>query len=466
MAISRRQFLARTGLASGSLLLPSWLANPFVRSAWAAATGKSVVVIHLNGGNDALNTVTPIDDGAGTLRTDYELNRNNLRLPAGGLLPIGSDANTGAQLGLNPALSGVKALFDLGKCAIVQGCGYPEARLSHDGSNQVWRTGYPVNSAPSPNGWVGNSLIELGYLGTDIPAVNIGANIAPSFRQAVTNVLAFESLDDFGFPYDPDHPTDDAAKRACFAAQCNEATLAGQPQLSYFGSTGNSALLATEAFVESYLNDRATWASQYGGLGSAAAHDLREVAKVMYGVSLGVPGMETRYFQVSVGGFDTHSNQGAGDPGGRHYELLKSFGDAVQLFYDDCADMGIVDDTLILVWSDFGRRVKQNGNGTDHGTLGPVFLFGGSVIGGLYGNHPDISPAGLDPQGNMAYSQAPANPYRPTDFRDVYGTVLARWLCLPEATILSQILPPEPIGFDPNAYWVDGNHNFNLGFIA
>ncbi len=465
MPISRRQFLTRTGLASGGLLLPSWLGNPFVQTAAAAAAGKSVVVIHLDGGNDALNTVTPIDDGAGTLRTDYEANRTNLRLPAGGLLPIGADANTGAQLGLNPALGGLKWLFDDGRCAIVQGCGYPEPRLSHDGSNQAWRTGFPVASASSPNGWVGNTLVELGYVGTDIPAVNIGKKVAPSFRQAVTNVLAFESLDDFGFPYDLDHPGDDAAKRACFAAQAAEAEAAAQAQQGYAGATSTSALLATESFVQSYADDRGAWVALYDIVGSPAAHDLREVAKVMYGVSLGVPGMDARYFQVSVSGFDTHSNQGTGDPGERHYELLRGFNEALQLFYLDCNDMGILDDTLIVVWSEFGRRVKENGNGTDHGSLGPVFILGGNVVGGLYGNHPDIAPGSLDVHGNQSYSQNPLNPYRSTDFRDVYGTVLEQWLCIPEATILSQILPPESLAYDPNEYWVDGNHDFDLGFL-
>lgn len=465
MTLSRRQFLTRTGLATGGLMMPSWLGNPFVQAASAAAAGRSVVVIHLDGGNDGLNTVTPVDDGGGTLRTDYEANRDNLRLPAGSLLPIGADANTGAQLGLNPALAGLKAIWDLGKCAVVQGCGYPRNNLSHDGSNRVWRTAYPVLSAPDANGWMGNALIDLGYLGTDIPAVNIGPKIAPSFRQAVTNVLAFESLDDFGFPYDLDHPGDDAAKRACVDLMFSSAVATGQAQEAFVGSTCGSALLATEAFVESYVNDRGAWVSLYDELGTGLARDLREVAKIMYGVSLGVPGMDARYFQVSMDGYDTHASQGAGDPGARHYELLKGFGEAVQLFYDDCADMGIIDDTLILVWTEFGRRVKQNGSGTDHGSLTPVFALGGQVLGGLYGNHPDISPAGLDSQGNMAYSQDPLNPYRPTDFRDVYGTVLAQWLGVPEATLLANVLRPDPIGYDPVQYWVDGNHDFDIGFV-
>lgn len=465
MSLSRRQFLSRTGLASGALLLPPWLGNPLVRDAAASAGARSLVVIHLDGGNDGLNTVTPIDDGAGTLRTDYDANRALLRLPPASLLPIGLDASTGAQLGLNPALGGIEGLFQSGACAIVQGCGYPEPRLSHDGSNRVWRTGRPVLDASDPDGWVGRAMVELGYVGTDIPAVNIGRKVAPSFRQAVTNVLAFESLDDFGFPYDLDHPGDDLAKRACFASQCQAAMSAGPPQRRFVASTARSALEATEAFVASYENDRGGWVDLYDALGTAPAHDLREIAKILYGVSLGVPGMEARLFQMSATGYDTHANQGAGDPGDRHFELLRALGDALALFYDDCADMGIVDDVLVLVWSEFGRRVKQNGNGTDHGSVGPVLLVGGQVAGGIYGNHPDLSPGALDPQGNLAYSQDTANPHRSTDFRDVYGTVLARWLGVPEATILSDVLPPEPAEYDPAAYWVEGHHDFAMGFL-
>lgn len=465
MPLSRRQFLSRTGLASGSLLLPSWLGNPLVGSAAASAAGKNIVLIHLDGGNDGINTVTPIDDGVGSLRTDYEANRVNLGILPGQLLPIGVDANTGAQLGLNPAMVGLKNKFDGGNLAIIQGCGYPEPRLSHDGSNAAWRTGHPVLSPGSANGWVGNTLIDLGYVGTDIPAVNIGKKVAPSFRQPVTNVLAFESLDDFGFPYDLDHPGDDAAKRACFAAQCAEAMAGAQAQKSFIGSTCDSALAATEAFVDSYLNDRAPWSTLYDAVGTSVAHDLREVAKIMYGVSLGVPGMDARYFQVSVPGFDTHAHQGAGLPGDRHFELVKGLSGALEIFYEDCLDMGIVDDTLILIWSEFGRRVRENGNGTDHGSAGPVFVLGGSVNGGIYGNHPDLSTGALDPQGNLAYSQSPADPYRSTDFRDVYGTILEQWLCVPEATILSQVFTAEPVGYDPDEYWVDGNHDFDLGFL-
>lgn len=465
MSLSRRQFLTRTGLASGGLLLPSWLGNPFVRAASASAAGKSTVVIHLDGGNDGLATVIPKDDGAGTLRTDYEANRINLAIGPGAPLSVGADPATGAQLGLNPGMIGLSNLFDSGKLAVIQGCGYPEPRLSHDGSNRAWRTAHPVLAPPSADGWVGNTLIELGYLGTDIPAVNIGAKVAPSFRQAVTNVLAFESLDDFGFPYDLDHPGDDLAKRACVAAQCAEAQAAGQPEQAFAGSTCSSALAATEAFVDSYLNDRSGWAGLYDALESGIAHDLREVAKIMYGVDLGVPGMDARYFQVSMPGYDTHAHQGGGLPGDRHHDLVKALSDALTVFYADLEDMGIIDDTLILIWSEFGRRVKENGNGTDHGSAGPVMVLGGSVVGGLYGNHPDISPAGLDPQGNVAYSQAPGNLHRSTDFRDVYGTILAKWLGVSEATILSQIFSPETIAYDPNDYWVTGNHDFDLGFL-
>ncbi|MBM4266820.1 MAG: DUF1501 domain-containing protein [Deltaproteobacteria bacterium] len=465
MAITRRQFITRTGLASGGLLVPAWLANPGVREARADIGNRYLVVIHLDGGNDGLNTVTPIDDGGGTLRTDYEGARDNLRIPAGSLLPIGADSATGAQLGLNPALAGVKALFDAGRCAILQGCGYPEPRLSHDGSKRAWQTGHPIVDDANVSGWIGDSLVSLGYGGTNIPAVNIGAIIAPSFEQTATSVIAVQTLDDLGFAYDLDFPADDAAKRACFATLYDEASATEQNQLAHLGSTGAAALVASESFAEGYETARASWNAAYDDLDTAPARDLREVAKVIYGVSTGAPGMEARFFHVRLDGYDTHSSQGLAVPGARHYELLRAFGDALQLFHDDCTDMGVGDELCILVWSDFGRRIQQNGNGTDHGSLAPMFVVGGSIAGGLYGAHPNITPGVLDMNGNTTYSQAPANPWRARDFRDVYGTILKHWCGLTEGTILSQVLTPEPVSFDPDLYWVDGNHGFDMAFL-
>jgi len=128
--------------------------------------------------------------------------------------------------------------------------------------------------------------------------------------------------------------------------------------------------------------------------------------------------------------------------------------------------MGVADKVCLLVWSEFSRRIEQNDNGTDHGSQGPMFVIGGPVTGGVYGNHPDINdgttgfPKALDNQGNTVYSQA-AGPHRSTDFRDVYGTALKHWLNMPEAQILSDVLPLD--SGSAADYWTV--QNFDLGFV-
>jgi uncharacterized protein (DUF1501 family) len=126
--------------------------------------------------------------------------------------------------------------------------------------------------------------------------------------------------------------------------------------------------------------------------------------------------------------------------------------------------MGMANQLLVLVWSEFGRRIQQNSSGTDHGSQGPTFVIGGQVEGGVYGHHPNLSPAALDADGNTRYSQAPADSFRSTDLRDVYGTILKRWIGMSEATILAGVLPPDP-GTDEDHYWVSGNHQFDMSFL-
>jgi uncharacterized protein (DUF1501 family) len=123
--------------------------------------------------------------------------------------------------------------------------------------------------------------------------------------------------------------------------------------------------------------------------------------------------------------------------------------------------MGVADKMTVVVWSEFSRRVPQNDSGTDHGSQGPVFVIGGGVTGGVYGNHPNIDEAALDDNGNSVYSQA-AGPFRSTDFRDIYGTILKHWLNMPEPAILSGILPLD--GGNANTHWT--TNNFDMGFFT
>jgi uncharacterized protein (DUF1501 family) len=474
MAITRRQFLQRTGVGAGGLLLaPNLFGNPFVRTALANIGSRYLVVVFLDGGNDGLNTIVPYDNGGG-LRTHYNAQRGTgnggLQLAPGSLLVPGGpsfvDVNTTAQLGFHPGLVGLANLYALGKVAVIQGCGYPDYSLSHEASQIVWQTANPTgNSLLAGTGWAGRHLAAV-YGPSDVPGVTIGSTVAGEFRQTATSVLTIDRVRHFGFPYD-DYDgmgSDTLAKRTAFDESYVAAAASANPRLAYLGTAGNATLLSSESYpplFDVYTTARQQWYDDYSALDTSAGRKFREMAQIVYGVHTNQTGVAARFLQTRQGGYDTHADQGTGNAGERHYDLFRELGDAIELFYADMADIGIADDVCVVVWSEFSRRIPQNDNGTDHGSQGPMFVIGGSVTGGLYGNHPNIDPNALDGQENTPYSQAAGDGFRSTDFRDVFGTILKHWLGLPEATILSGILPLD--AGDPATYWTV--HDFDLGFL-
>jgi uncharacterized protein (DUF1501 family) len=470
MPLSRRQFLKRSGLVTaGGFLGPSLLGGSWLERALADTIGdRYFVVVYLDGGNDGLNTVTPIDDGGGALRTAYETMRGNgvggIRLTPEELAAtaIANDPGTGAALGLHPGLADLKALYDLGKVAVIQNCGYPRYNLSHEESQRIWQTASPLDE--SPTGWMGRYL-AANYGGTDIPGVAIGGGVPGELEQSATSVLTVRRVRDFRFPYDNRFGSDIPRKRTAFAGLHDFARLGDQPGLAHIGTAGTSTLLSTEAYPalhDTYQSERAAWNDLYDDLGSSMAGDLREVAKIIYGVENAAPNVSARFFQIRNGGYDTHSDQGGASPTGQHFLLHQELARALKVFYDDVADMGVADKVCVMVWSEFSRRVPQNDNGTDHGSQGPMFVVGGTVVGGVYGNHPNIEEAAIDNDGNTVYSQAAANPFRSTDFRDVYGTILKHWLNMPHPQILSDVLPLD--GGNPDTRWTV--EDFDMGFLV
>jgi len=506
MAITRRQFLGRTGLATaGALFGPSFFRSPWVQEAMAATIGdRYFIVVFLDGGNDGQNTIIPVSggstigSGAKGLRALYEDARDDPGT-AGGLrivdpivptpgpgAPAMIDPNTGCQLGFHPGLASLSDLYEQGMVAVLQNCGYPEYNLSHEVSRGIWERGNPLGGVGT--GWMGRYLAAAGYLGSDIPAVNIGGSVSGEYQQTATSVLVFDRLQDFGFPYDDAYDDDAAAKDAAFTALCNAASANGNAAMQYIGGTGKSTLTATNAYPAlhtQYRTDRPEWNVQYNnttppGLNTSTARNFREIAKVIYGVARGqLPAaISARFFELVNGGYDTHSSQGAGETDGDHYRLHAEVADALKLFYDDLADMasgasvgsGLYDlpnKVTVLVWSEFSRRIRQNDNGTDHGSQGPMLVIGGAnaINGGVYGNHPNIDPEdginGIDDDGNSRYSQNNANPQRSTDFRDVYGTIMKHWLGI--ANPSPQLPLDSVLGYSGPDYWTVAN--FNMGFM-
>jgi uncharacterized protein (DUF1501 family) len=310
---------------------------------------------------------------------------------------------------------------------------------------------------------VGRHLVAEGYGGADVPGVTIDSSVAAELRQSATSVLAINDLQDFGFPYDDFHIDDDqAAKREAFRRLYQDLG-AVDPQVAkkYIGNTGIATLLSSESYPalhDTYVSARSAFNDAYDDLDFSTARDLREIAKIVYGVKNGAPNVNAHFFQLSNGGYDTHSDQGGAQPDGSHYELHKEIGDSLKLFFDDLSDMGAANDVCVLVWSEFSRRIPQNDNGTDHGSQGPMFIVGGAVNGGIYGNHPDIG--NLDDDENTPYSQA-AVQFRSTDFRDVYGTVLKHWFGMTPAGIHTNVLPLD--AGNPADFWTVAN--FDMGFL-
>lgn len=469
MAITRRQFIQRTGLATAGLMAgPAALRGFFGAPALADTIGpldRYLVILFLSGGNDGVGTIIPVNDVAG-YRSAYEASRNtgngglriaNPSVPGG---PSLLDPATGTQLGFHPALVGnFQNLWEAGKVAIVQGCGYPEYNLSHEESETIWETANPLGVVSLATGAFGRHL-EAEYGSTDLPAVSVSGRYSEEFRQTGTNVLAIRRLKNFGFPYDGYHQSDEAAKRTAFSSLYAEALGSSPALLQAVGQGGGATLAATDSFAtlhDTYESTRSSWLDDYETIGGTARR-FAEVAKIIHGVENGV--VDARFAGITQGGYDTHSGQGGDDPDGRHYGLLQNMGEALELFYADLTDMGVAHKVTTLVWSEFSRRIPQNNNGTDHGSQGPMFVVGDSVNGGIYGNHPEITA--LDDRENTAYSQDPLDPARSTDFRDVYGTVLKHWVGVADP---SPILPTDtvPVGEDPDEYWTSAD--FDLGFL-
>jgi hypothetical protein len=326
------------------------------------------------------------------------------------------------------------------------------------------------------SGWVGRHL-EAQYSGNQIPALNISDSIVGEFRQTGTSVLAVRDLDRFEFPFDDfdeddigEDPINDVGTKSWAFRQLSLQGIAGaQPSSVFIGNTGLATLDATAAYrllSQTYRDERPVFNQLYEDIDRSAAYDLREIARVIYGVENGVPNVNARFFQFSNGGYDTHSDQGGANQNGQHFGLHAEVGGALKVFFDDLEDMDptLPDRVCVVVWSEFSRRIFQNSNGTDHGSQGPMFVVGGKVRGGVYGNHPNIDEMVLDDSGNTEYTQN-ANPFRSTDFRDVYGTIFKHWVNLPHGTVQG-LLPLDATGTaiaDPAHYWRSANFDLKRG---
>ncbi len=403
MPFSRRSFLQRgTLLLAMGVTAPTFLTRTvevMAQTVEGTMTGpnskRSLVVIQLGGGNDTLNTVVPYADP-----TYYQV-RPTLAVPKGEVLALND------QVGFNPALSSFKALYDDRHLALIQGVGYPNPNRSHFRATDIWTSARP--DIIEPTGWVGR-YIDNACSGEDRPmaGVDIGDTVSKLFWTGQSTVPAISSIEGFDFLTDSKFPKDRNNQLTTFKSLHGGAH--GQDYDSFIRQA------AVEALDTS--NKLKTIASTYQSTvqypTTKFAQGLQMIAKLL-SADLG-----TKVFHITLGGFDTHASQVR-----THPTLLKTVGEGVQAFLRDLEGMGKIDDVLLMTFSEFGRRVHENGSaGTDHGAGSSLYIMGGGVKAGIYGNHPSLTD--LD-NGDLKQN---------IDFRSVYGTILQDWLgAAPEGII-------------------------------
>ena len=403
-AWTRRDFLTQaTAAAAGGFILGSGATARAVRAAShtpllqrlaRTETDRVLVIIQLGGGNDGLNTVVPYTSGA------YYARRPTIAQAQSSLLTLDAD------YGLNGAMSALEPLWGDGRLAVVHSAGYPDHSRSHFQSTDVWASASEPDQVQTA-GWTGRAIDRLlpGHV-QDPPDFPVAIRIG-----GASSLLVRGAAGDLGMSFASAGQLNQLATTGEFYDTSDvPATLAGQ-ELGFVREVYNAGLRYRDAVYEASQAGPNQSDAYAGGLGDS----LAAVARLVKG------GLGSRVYAVSIGGFDTHSDQLDRQPA-----LLAQIADSVAAFYDDLGQSGDADRVLTMTFSEFGRTIRENGAaGTDHAEASPMLLFGGGVGGGLYGDGPG-------PVLDELPDNASALPMS-VDFRTVYASVLQRWFDLPGA---------------------------------
>lgn len=373
---------------------PASTANALDPSLFAPPRRRVLVVLQIAGGNDGLNTVVPYTDGA------YYDARPELAIAPEVVLPLDD------RTALHPGLAGVKTLYDRGDAAIVLGAGYPHPNRSHFASMDVWHTA--STGGLSDTGWLGRLLDATRHEQDSLwRAANVGAAAPRSLMSHDSFVPSLSSVPAYVVQTDPRHPAEGDRRLTAWLQLYSHQAAALATQAEYGGQLALVSETGLQAYQSTIELDAATsdYAPAVDYPDTPLARALQTAAELVSSEA------GTGIVYVTTGGFDTHAAQAA-----QHAALLQTLGDAVLAFHDDLRAHGMSDDVTTLAWTEFGRRVRENGSdGTDHGTAGPLFLFGGAVRGGLHGEQPSVR--NLDANGDLEFS---------VDFRSVYASVISQ----------------------------------------
>jgi uncharacterized protein (DUF1501 family) len=407
MKVSRREFI-RDGVAAFTITFaaPSFLAD-IARA--QGARSRNLVVVYLSGGNDSLSTLVPYTDPF------YYSRRPTLAVPAGQVLQVGSDA-AGRALGLHPRLTGLREIFNQGRMAIVQRTGYQNSSRSHFEGTDIWGTADP--GSPGGIGWLGRYLDTLPKPTDPLVGFN---TMRETPRALVSKSVAVPAIPDVRtYSFSSPNSGNEALIERSAATRISSHLPVERPHLALVNTCAQGAMETLDR-VASVANYTGTTAYPNNGFALA----LRTVAGSI------VRGLGTRVYWVQTGGYDTHSGQGTN--GGGYTGLMATLNDGLFAFYNDLRNQGLLNDTLILQFSEFARRITENGSaGTDHGAAGLMLAIGGGVRGGLHGTAAALSP---DPQ-NPTLENNGADVRYETDFRSVYASVLDGWLGADSVNVL------------------------------
>ncbi len=402
---TRRAFLRDT-MVGGAL---AWTVPTFIAGTWdslAADAADSppgrrhdqdsriLVVLQLAGGNDGLNTVVPRD------HDDYRRARPRLGLAERSLLPIDD------RLAWHPSLGAWRGLADDRHLAVIQGVGYPNPNRSHFRSMEIWQTASDSNRFER-EGWLGR-YFDHACAGADpVVGVNLGRQMPQAFSAKTPTGVTLEAprrARGGSSTMMGDEVDAEMSAAGGSVEELSGRAPARERVLDFLDRTELDARVSSDRIAAALKKTSAR--VEYPG--TPLAQSLRSVAQLIAG------GLPTRVYYVSQGGYDTHANQLA-----NHARLLQELGDATSAFVRDLKEQGHLDRVLVMSFSEFGRRVAENGSGgTDHGAAGPVFLMGAKLPRRVIGKHPDLAPDALV-NGDPRFS---------VDFRSVYAAVLEDWL--------------------------------------
>jgi uncharacterized protein (DUF1501 family) len=373
----------------------------------------TLVVLQLTGGNDTLNTIVPYGDPL------YYDNRRTVRIAEGDVLPIDN------HYGFNPAMRAIKPFWDDSKMAIIAGVGYPNPNYSHFRSMDIWYTCEPDKMAT--DGWLGKTVREIDPKAENVlTAVNFGRGLPRALSLSGVPVASVAQLDAYGLLTNLSSVSQRQSALEVFSCLYDDgwndqgepdASAAGLAQpgdevLRYMGQTGLDAQKGADILRTAI----GKYQSNVKYPNSPIADNLKGIAQVK------LADLGTRVFYTSHGTFDTHATQLP-----THAKLWTEVSEGVAAFFDDLRAHDAAEDVIMLVWSEFGRRVKDNGAGTDHGAGGVAFVLGDGVKGGMYGEYPSLKKDDLT-LGNLRYK---------VDFRSTYATILDRWMGIDSQPIVN-----------------------------